>query len=253
MVDESQLAAQSTDDEESRPEADDVRAATPARSTEEVSQPPQPSESTDAISRALAHIAPPEAGQLEPSPQAWLVQDKKGRSFGPITREELQDLARARTLTCECRVRRQTSPVWLWAVEVFPDLADDPLPDELPEDYADETDDDYYDDDAGQGGALDQEQEHVDPEHAQRRHHRHRSKMLSHRGSSIMLLGLMGFLCGMFGIAAAVMGAQDIRTMRRGDMDPLGYDLTMWGAIIGAVGTLAQCGLVAYLWATSGG
>lgn len=76
--------------------------------------------------------------------------------------------------------------------------------------------------------------------------------MLSHRGSSIMLLGLMGFLCGMFGIAAAVMGAQDIRTMRRGDMDPLGYDLTMWGAIIGAVGTLAQCGLVAYLWATSG-
>ena len=59
-----------------------------------------------------------------------------------------------------------------------------------------------------------------------------------HRGSVILAFGILGFVvCGLFGVAAWVMGNNDLREMDRGWMDPGGRDLTNTGRILGMVCT----------------
>ena len=59
-----------------------------------------------------------------------------------------------------------------------------------------------------------------------------------HRGSVILAFGILGFVvCGLFGVAAWVMGNNDLREMDRGWMDPSGRDLTNTGRILGMVCT----------------
>ena len=58
-----------------------------------------------------------------------------------------------------------------------------------------------------------------------------------HRGSVILTFGILGLvICQLFGIAAWVMGNNDLREMDRGYMDPTGRDLTKTGRILGMVG-----------------
>ncbi|HUG90328.1 MAG TPA: DUF4190 domain-containing protein, partial [Planctomycetaceae bacterium] len=57
-----------------------------------------------------------------------------------------------------------------------------------------------------------------------------------HRGGLILTLGILGWvLCFPFGIAAWVMGNEDLRRMERGQMDPAGEGLTRAGRILGIV------------------
>lgn len=59
-----------------------------------------------------------------------------------------------------------------------------------------------------------------------------------HRGAIILALGILGVgVCQLFGIAAWVMGNNDLREMERGYMDPTGRDLTNTGRILGMVAT----------------
>ena len=59
-----------------------------------------------------------------------------------------------------------------------------------------------------------------------------------HRGSVILAFGILGFaVCGLFGVAAWVMGNSDLQEMDRGYMDPTGRDLTNTGRILGMVCT----------------
>jgi hypothetical protein len=60
----------------------------------------------------------------------------------------------------------------------------------------------------------------------------------SHRGSLILAFGILGLVvCQLFGIAAWVMGNNDLQEMDRGYMDPSGRDLTNTGRILGIVAT----------------
>jgi hypothetical protein len=62
--------------------------------------------------------------------------------------------------------------------------------------------------------------------------------MKPHRGAVILVFGILGLLvCQLFGIAAWVMGNNDLREMNRGFMDPSGRELTSAGRILGMVGT----------------
>jgi hypothetical protein len=59
-----------------------------------------------------------------------------------------------------------------------------------------------------------------------------------HRGAVILAFGILGLVvCQLFGVAAWVMGDNDLKEMRRGYMDPGGRDLTQTGRILGMVAT----------------
>jgi hypothetical protein len=63
--------------------------------------------------------------------------------------------------------------------------------------------------------------------------------MRPHRGSSVLVYGILGIvLCQILGIAAWRMGTDDLREMDLGRMDPSGRDLTNAGRILGKVGTV---------------
>jgi hypothetical protein len=62
--------------------------------------------------------------------------------------------------------------------------------------------------------------------------------MRPHRGVVILVFGILGLvLCQLFGIAAWVMGNQDLREMDAGWMDSSGRDLTNAGRICGMIAT----------------
>ena len=62
--------------------------------------------------------------------------------------------------------------------------------------------------------------------------------MKPHRGAVILAFGILGLVvCQLFGVAAWVMGDNDLKEMRRGYMDPGGRDLTQTGRILGMLAT----------------
>ena len=62
--------------------------------------------------------------------------------------------------------------------------------------------------------------------------------MRPHRGSSVLVFGILGLVvCPLLGIAAWRMGTDDLREMEFGQMDPSGKDMTNAGRICGMVAT----------------
>jgi len=60
-----------------------------------------------------------------------------------------------------------------------------------------------------------------------------------HRGSLIIVLGIIALVvCAPVGIAAWIMGNNDLREIRAGRMDPEGEGLTNAGRILGIVATV---------------
>ncbi len=73
--------------------------------------------------------------------------------------------------------------------------------------------------------------------HSRRDGRRRRYK--SHRGSTVLTLGILGLVvCGICGIIAWVMGVSDMREMRAGIMDPAGRSSTQAGMICGIISTI---------------
>jgi hypothetical protein len=60
-----------------------------------------------------------------------------------------------------------------------------------------------------------------------------------HRATMVLMFGVIGLVvCQPFGIAAWLMGNNDLREMRAGRMDPDGKDQTNAGRILGIVATV---------------
>jgi len=79
--------------------------------------------------------------------------------------------------------------------------------------------------------------EYEDDEDRPRR--RSRRDTAPHRGTLILVLGILGLVvCGPLGIGAWVMGNNDMREIRAGRMDPEGESLTNIGRILGMVATI---------------
>jgi len=63
-----------------------------------------------------------------------------------------------------------------------------------------------------------------------------------HRGVLVLVFGILGLvMCGAFGIAAWMMGKNDMREINAGRMDPEGRSLTQVGYILGIVGMVLFC------------
>jgi hypothetical protein len=62
--------------------------------------------------------------------------------------------------------------------------------------------------------------------------------MKPHRGVLILVFGILSFVvCPFFGVAAWVMGSNDLQEMAAGRMDLTGRDMTKAGRICGMIGT----------------
>ena len=63
--------------------------------------------------------------------------------------------------------------------------------------------------------------------------------MKPHHGTLILVLGILGLVvCGPLGIVAWVMGANDIKEMNAGTLDPSGRGTTNAGKICGIIATI---------------
>jgi hypothetical protein len=63
--------------------------------------------------------------------------------------------------------------------------------------------------------------------------------MKPHRGTLILVLGILGLLlCQPLGIVAWILGNGDLKEMAAGAMDPAGKDLTNIGRILGIVAAI---------------
>lgn len=72
--------------------------------------------------------------------------------------------------------------------------------------------------------------------------------MKPHRGTLILVFGILGIVCCVaFGIAAWVMGNGDLKEMAEGRMDPAGQSTTQAGKICGMIGVgLAIVGAIVW-------
>lgn len=62
------------------------------------------------------------------------------------------------------------------------------------------------------------------------------SALRPHRGTLILVLGILGILCCFVcGIVAWVLGNQDMKDMAAGTMDPTGLGMTKAGKILGII------------------
>jgi hypothetical protein len=60
-----------------------------------------------------------------------------------------------------------------------------------------------------------------------------------HRATLILVLGILGLVvCGLFGVAAWLMGSHDLTAMKAGRMDPSGESMTNIGYILGIIATV---------------
>jgi hypothetical protein len=60
-----------------------------------------------------------------------------------------------------------------------------------------------------------------------------------HRGTLVLILGIVGLLCCMpIGIVAWVLGHQDLKDMNAGLMDPAGRGMTQAGKILGIISVI---------------
>lgn len=72
--------------------------------------------------------------------------------------------------------------------------------------------------------------------------------MQPHRGTLILVLGILGLVCcGPFGLAAWIMGSGDLKQMDAGTMDSEGRSSTNGGKICGIIATVLW-GLGALIW-----
>jgi hypothetical protein len=69
-----------------------------------------------------------------------------------------------------------------------------------------------------------------------------KENMKPHRGTLILVFGILGFTCcPLFGMAAWIMGGGDLRQMDAGSMDPSGRGQTNIGRVLGMIVTILFC------------
>jgi hypothetical protein len=103
-----------------------------------------------------------------------------------------------------------------------------------------DADDRYRANDERRPARRDDYEDDQDDERGSRRRRRRGGDYAPHRGTVILILGILGLVgCGLFtAIPAWIMGNNDMKEIRAGRMDPEGEQLTNIGKILGMVGTI---------------
>jgi phage FluMu protein Com len=84
----------------------------------------------------------------------------------------------------------------------------------------------------------DEEEDDDRPSRPRRKNRRTGRRYDEHRGTLILVFGILGFFVGIFGILAWILGANDLRAMDSGRMDPEGRSNTQTGVLLGKISVI---------------
>lgn len=170
---------------------------------------------------AAAAPASPSGG-VGATGERWLMRAEDGRVYGPVSRADLDGWAREGRVSPRASLAREGTEAWQPAVQLYPHLATQGSMGGGSNPFADRPSS------AGQvfsaanmGGAYGA------PVGGGSRYAQ------PHRGGLILSFAIISWvICFFFGIAALIMGLQDMSAMKQGRMDPSGMGLTQAGVII---------------------
>ena len=165
------------------------------------------------FSEAATQTWQPSAGGL------WELRIEDGRTFGPVSKSELDEWVKEGRITATSELRSEESGDWIAAGQIYPTLTETAGSKHSPSLFAD-------------GGTT--TNPYASPASARTQHHYTRP----HRGATILTLGIVGLVCcQIMGPFAWIMGNNDLAEMRNGQMDPSGRGITQAGMIMGMIGT----------------
>lgn len=165
-----------------------------------------PASGSEVVTAAATAEPPPldEAGR-------WWMQTPDGKRFGPVSRRTLDDWVAQGRVSAECLLR-QDEQDWRPAENLYAELSP---PRTAPAPAAERP---------ATSGAIES---------------RSFRTITPHRGTLILILGILGWLsCPFFGLGAWILGSSDLRAMREGRMDPSGEALTQAGRVMGMIQTI---------------
>lgn len=160
----------------------------------------------------------------------YYFKAENGEEYGPISADDISNWQRQGRMNSESLVRYEDSENWQ-PLSSFSELSSTHTSQQLL---------------SGAGSTLDSNNESpatqaTEPQQRNEQHYQ------PHRGVMIMVFGILGIACCFpFGIAAWVMGHNDMKLIDSGVMDPTGRNMTNGGKICGIVSvviTFLYCGL----------
>ena len=154
----------------------------------------------------------------------YYFKSEDGKEYGPITAEEISDWQAQGRMNSESLVRHSNSRDWM-PLSSYPELASDSAPKPTSVDSSE--------------SPPPQKAPEVPQQQAY-------SKYEEHRGTMILVFGILGIACCFpFGIAAWVMGNADMQKINAGIMDPEGKSTTNAGKICGIISVaLTSLGII---------
>lgn len=182
----------------------------------------------------LVYTVPPRstltgAGFEVQSPQhaagdAWQMKSPDGMVFGPVTKEGLDRWRGEGRLTDRSQVLPPGGAQWLWATEVYPDLAPAAAMQPLV--------------------AKDNPRDGTPAEPTL--HSYYASGIEPNRGLLVLVLSILGFTtaCAIPSLMAVILGWVDLRAMKAGRMEPAGRGLTITGIVLGIFWTVVNLGVI---------
>ena len=158
--------------------------------------------------------------------ERWLMRAEDGRVYGPVSRADLDGWAREGRVSPRASLAREGTEAWQPAVQLYPHLASQGSLGGGSNPFADRpSSSGQVFSAASMGGAYGAPVAGGFNRYAQ-----------PHRGGLILSFAIISWvICFFFGIAALIMGLQDISAMKQGRMDPSGMGLTQAGVIIAAL------------------
>ena len=158
--------------------------------------------------------------QQSETPQAWFLKIDDGRVFGPVPQSELEQWRNEGRISTTSELRLQGEAEWRPASVLFNDLQQPkPLaPASAPDEPL------HIDSSSPFSDIVETVPTDIQP----------------HRAGTILMLGAIGVFCSCFPAALIgwVLGAQDLRAMRDGRMDPAGRSTTQVGVAFSVLGSI---------------
>ena len=154
----------------------------------------------------------------------WQMKSPDGMVFGPVAKEGLDRWRDEGRMTDRSQVLPPGGAQWLWATDVYPDLAPAAAmqPIALKENVRDGTP--------------------VEPT----LHSYYASGIEPNRGLLVLVLSILGFTtaCAIPSLMAVILGWVDLRAMKAGKMEPAGRGLTITGIVLGIFWTIVNLGII---------
>ena len=145
----------------------------------------------------------------ESEPTIWRLRTPEGQIYGPVGKSELDEWAAGGRIDADCELS-DDDKMWRAATDIFPSLA--PIVNQAPATPAPAT---------------------VVPASSAVGY------LQPHRGGLIVTLGVLAWVtCPVFSVFAWVLGANDVREIRSGHMDPGGLPQTQTGMVLGMVNVI---------------